>query len=353
MGLCGTTNIKDKKNMDLSKTNEIISTNNTDSKIGAKYDINKGKINKDKINKDKINKDNKIRKSEINLKAKIGERELPIYFNSKSKIEINILHGDASFWSFLPNEELTDFKGHKNYQYNNINIGNLLVRISGSNKYICLNTKKTKFTTSESGSLLLSANLDPNNYSIYQPKGSIILTIVGGNIVSKNKVDELTGYKYIDYDKVEKEKCFTNIYLEIVRYINKARSNIKKYIKDFILNFNDKDFNLDEYNNLPLLQIDNELYEIAEQHCLYLCKNGTSGHIGTNDKIIINKENYADCIIYGFKNPILITNLLIIDKYSKNKENRKNLLNKYFSKIGICLSEHISYRFCCVIIFGK
>ena len=122
------------------------------------------------------------------------------------------------------------------------------------------------------------------------------------------------------------------------------------------MDFNDKEFNFEEIKDLPLLTIDNKLFEIAEDHCIYLSTNGTSGHIGKNnmknESDNIKNENYTECIIYGLKNPILIVNFLIIDKYSKNKENRKNIFNPKFTRIGISILEHISYGYCCVIILG-
>lgn len=339
MGLCGVSHIINKNKANLSKTNDTFTTNESE-------------ININKINKN--NNHNQIKIS-LNITASIGEREFPIYVKSKSKIEIIIPPNDDSKWSFLPDEELTDFKGHKNYKYNNINIGCLLVRISSSKNYTIINKNQIQFIALESGSILFSANLDPNNYPIYKPKGSIRLIINGGIQLEKNKIDELTGYKYLEYDRLKKD--FFEIYIEITRYINKVRSNIKKYINDFVFNFNENNFDLEENNDLPLIQIDNKLFEIAEEHCTFLCGNGTSGHIGILDKIKSNKnnidENYAESIVFGLENPILIVNFLIIDKYSKKKENRNNLFNKNFSRIGISINKHTAYRHCCVIIFGK
>ena len=57
--------------------------------------------------------------------------------------------------------------------------------------------------------------------------------------------------------------------------INKARSNIKKYYNDFILDNND-DFIMDiNDDELPLCEIDINLFGVAEEHCKDLCLNST------------------------------------------------------------------------------
>ena len=344
MGLCGTSFLEKKSNLNLSSTKEMNDLKN-DSKLI--------------IDKDS-NIDNNICNT-LKFKAILGEKEISLFIPKNSKVEIIFNNEDNSSWSFLPEEGLTDISGYRNIQYNNVNVGSLLARISTSKKYYNIYKNKIKFIAEESGSLIISANLDPNNYQIYEPKGFINLKIFGGKFIRKNKIDEITGYKYLEYDDAKKNKCFADKYKDISRYINKARSNPKQYINDFLLNYNYKDLNIEENIEIPFCEINNELYQIAEEHCQDLCKNGTSGHIGTNGNSFkkrletynIPTQSCEECIIFGIKNPILITNFLIIDKYSKNKKNRKILLNKNFTKLGISLNEHISYGCCCVILFGK
>ena len=352
MGLCGTSYMIEQKAHNLSITNDTCTSNTFD--IQNKSDISQINNNEN----EKIKK-NKNKKKDIIFKAMIGEKEFPIFIDKKKKIEINI---GKSAWSFIPDEELTDFKGHKNYQYNNLNIGCLLIRISNSKNYINIKDNKFQFTANESGSLIISSNLDPNNYQIYKPRGSINISISGGNPYSSyNTIDELTGYKSINYANIKNDTCFSLRHQEISRYINKARSNIKKYYNDFILDYNDNFImDINDYE-LPLCEIDINLFDVAEEHCKDLCQNATSGHTGTDGSSIktrliknkINIKEYGESIIYGLINPILIVNSLIIDKYSKNKQNRKNLLNKNYSKIGISLNKHFSYKYCCVIVFGQ
>ena len=334
MGLCGTSITINQSQSNSSTTNEEVSI----------FDL----------------ENSKELKKIINLKARIGERELSIYIKKKSKIEIAFVDSKESSWSFLPNDKLTNILGNPNYKYKDNNIGCLLARISTSKKYYSPKDKIIKFTAEESGSLIITPNLDPNDYSIYQPKGAINLFIKGSEFIDKKIIDELTGYKSFPYNKGNKEKCLSIIYKEILRYINKARSNIEKYINDFILGTKIKNFNMKKYTDLPLCQINHTLYEIAEEHCQYLCINGTSGTFGADGNSFqkrIEKYNLvnkcSECIIFGYDNPILIVNYLIVDKYSKTKENRKKLLNKKFLKVGISLNKHISYGYCCVIVFQE
>ena len=122
-----------------------------------------------------------------------------------------------------------------------------------------------------------------------------------------------------------------------------------------------------EEDNFPIktkklnsLEIDNKLYKVAEAHCKYLCTNGTSGHIGSEGSTLKNRiekqkiksKEYDECIVLGYNNPISIINCLVISRYSKNKKDRKILLNDKFKKVGIALGEHLCFGYCCVIVFS-
>ena len=333
---------------------------------GSSSLLTKSQVNSSRIKDEYSNFDDtqslKVQNNQKNIKckARIGERELDVYIKKNSKIEITYIDDNASFLQFYPDKKLTNISGDENIKYKNKNIGCLLARISTSKIYYSSENNIIKFTAQKSGSLMLSFNLNPNNYCIYEPNGIIKLLIKGGEWFDKTRIDELTEYKSLLYENKNNQKCLNLVHKEISRYINKARSNIIKYIDDFILDDIDKNINIKQTKNLPLCQINNKLFQIAEEHCLDLCSNGTSGHIGTDGSSFKERiERYKisdkcdECIIYGISNPILIVNYLIIDKYSKTKENRKKLLNKKFSKIGISLNKHISFRYCCVIVFQE
>ena len=284
---------------------------------------------------------------EFEIEACIGEIEYPIYINKHNKIEINVYENEKFLWSFLPNEKKVDFKGYTNYQYNGLNLGCLLMRISGCKNYIHINKDKFQFKAEESGSLLISANLDLDKFLFYQPKGSLKIIIKGVELHDIKTIDELTNYNSILYLKQD-DKVHSEINLRILRYINKARTNIKQYINDFIINFDINDTQYITKKELKSVKIDTKLYKKAEIHCKNLCSNETSGHMDTDGKNI--KDG---CIVLGYNNPISIINFLIINKYSKKKKDRKILLSDKFSKIGISLHEHDIYGYCCVILFGE
>ena len=225
MGLCGASdiNVKDGVNTNLTydlNGNQLDSTN-----LFSQNSLYK-------LNSIKTYNNNKV--FEIEIEAFVGEREYPIYITKNSKIEINLSEDKNYLWAFLPKEKKIDFKGYSNYKYNDHNLGCLLLRISTSHDYIPVESNKFTFTSEEEGSLIFSANLDFSQSLL----GSLKLIIKGGDIHDMKKIDELTDYNYksINYKKKD-EKAHSEIKLTISRYINKARNNIKKYINDFIIDY--------------------------------------------------------------------------------------------------------------------
>ena len=354
MGLCGSSDINVKEGLSTSLTYNMngIQLDSTDiySQNSSYRSFSIRTYNNNKI-------------FEMEIEAFIGEREYPIFISKNSKIEINILEDENYLWSFLPNEKNVDFKGYSKYKYNDLNLGCLLLRVSSSHDYIHIDSNKFKFTSIEEGSLIFSANLDFDKSLFYEPKGSLKLIIKGGDIYDIKMIDELTDYDYkpINYKKKD-EKVHSEINLAILRYLNKARINIKKYINDFIFDYESQEEDNVSFisKKLNSLEIDNKLYKVAEAHCKYLCANGTSGHIGSGGSTLQNRiekqkiksKEYDECIVYCNNNPISIINSLIINRYSKNKKDRKILLNDKFKKVGISLGEHLCFGYCCVIVFS-
>lgn len=355
MGLCGASDINVKEGLSDNLSYDINGNQLDNTSLYSK-------INSMAYTSIKTYNNNKI--FEIEIEAFIGEREYPIYVSKNSKIEINVLEDKKYLWSFLPDEKKIDFKGYKNFKYNKFNLGCLLVRVSTSNEHIPILNNKTKFISNNKGSLVFSANLDINECLFYEPKGSLKLIVKGGELCDMKTIDELTEYeqKNTIYKKKD-DKAYSEINLTILRYINKARINTKKYISDFIIDFemSEEDFPLFNNKKLSFLEIDNKLYKAAESHCKFLCTNGTSGDIGSEgstlkerlEKQKIKSKEFSECIIYGYSNPIIIVNSLIVNKYAKNNKYRKSILNDKYKKIGISLGEHLTYGYCCVIIFSE
>lgn len=297
------------------------------------------------------------------IEATIGEFEIPIYIEKNENIIIKI--NENNKWSFLPNENPIDYLGYENYKYKDINIGSFFLRISGSQKMYHLNKRINPIKVDSKGNLLFSANLNPNDYSLYEPKGTLEISIIGGNYIYEKELNS----PYDNNNVHIKHNIFNlNIIKEtiILEYINKARDNIFNFFEDYINIYDEYEENteLKEFvnkNNFKRKELnkDDKLTKIAQTHCEYLSNNGTTGEIGIDliniqQKIKQNSSIYFSGvnIIYGINNPLLIVKRMILDKYSKSKKNRTNILFRHFGKIGICLKEHISYKYCCVIAFS-
>ena len=302
------------------------------------------------------------------LEATIGEIEIPIYVEKNENIMIIIkpINTDNShnIWSFLPNENPVSYLGYPNYQYNNYNIGILLLRISGSQKIYYLDKMINSFKADSKGSLLISANLDPNDYLFYEPKGVLSITINGGIHYDENELYSPYDINSIMSNKEDINMNYINKEKKILKYINIARNNLLKFINDY--------FTLEEINEYlkflkkinfkkKELQMCDKLNMAAQEHCKDLCNNCSTGEIGTDGSNLLdrikkyygNKFFYGENIIYGVNNPLLIVKSMIIDKYSKKKKNRENIFFLRYNRVGICLREHLAYKYCCVITFSE
>lgn len=308
------------------------------------------------------------------IEATLGEVELPIYVEKNENIIVQINPDDNNSqitWSFLQKENPINYLGYQNYKYKEYNLGALFLRISGSDLVYLLDKNINAIKASSNGNLLFSANLDPNDYSIYEPKGSLSLKIIGGNIIDEAEFYSPYPYDINNYTNKNINNNFYNQNLnekKILKYINKARKNLLEFFKDYFYNYDNNKISQEliefvDKNNMSIkdLTYSEELNIIAKEHCEDLCINGISGNIGTdgsnlqdrlkkyNIKSFYNGEN----IMYGINNPLLIVKKMIEDKYSKSKNNRKNIFSPQFTKVGVYLREHIAYKYCCVVVFSE
>ena len=306
------------------------------------------------------------------IEATIGEIEIPIIVEKHEKIIIKLNQNnennnkinisEQNMWSFLKNEKPVNYLGYRNHKYKSINLGALYMRISGDKKVYFLNKLENHITANEKGNLLFYANLDWNDYLKYEPKGSISISILGGNYIYDNDLY----YSYnINCFSNNNKNYFDSKEYKIFNYINKARTNLKKFYNDYYsnndtINLEFKEFVNNRNNKRKELKMNKELNELAEKHCEDLCKNETAGHIGTDGQDLKSRfKNYYKCyfygesIIYNINNPLFIVKNMLQDKYSKKKKNRNNLFFNQFNQVGICLKEHPIYKFCCVIVFSE
>ena len=307
------------------------------------------------------------------IEATIGEIEIPIMVDKNEKIIIKINQNndnnnkknllEQNMWSFLKNEKPVNYLGYNNHKYKNINLCSLHMRISGDKKVYCLDKLENHIIANEKGNILFYANLDINDYLIYEPKGSISISIQGGNYLCDN--DLYFSYNINCFSNKNKINTDSKEY-KVFNYINKARSNLKKFFLDYYsnndsINHEFKDFiNNNLKNKRKELKMCKELNELAEKHCEDLCENETVGHMGTDGQDLKSriKNNcncyfYGESIIYNINNPLFIVKNMLQDKYSKKKKNRNNLFFNQYNKVGICLKEHPIYKFCCVIVFTE
>ena len=296
------------------------------------------------------------------MPAILGEIEIPILVEKNEKIMIKINNEENNknnLWSFLSNEKPVNYLGYQNYKYNNINIGALLLRITGDNKIYHLNKAENIINVNDRGNLLFSANINNNDYPIYEPKGSLSITIHGGNYLAENELFFSRNINcFSNKDKINIEEDKEN---QILDYINKARNNLKKFYYFYFCNIIEE-INLEikkylfNYKKRKELIMCKELTSLAKKHCEELCENESSGFIRSEDPNISNKiknyNSFGESIIYNTNNPLLIVKNLMVDKYSKKKKNRENLFEEKFNKIGIYLKEHPIYKYCCVLIFS-
>ena len=281
------------------------------------------------------------------IEATIGEIEIPLIVEKNEKIIIKLnqinennnkintpeqntwsfLKNEKAvnyLWSFLKNEKAVNYLGYNNHKYKNINLGALYMRISGDKKVYCLDKLENHIIAKEKGYLLFYANLDLNDYLIYEPKGSISICIIGGNYIYDN--DLYFSYNINCFSNNNKNNFDSKEY-KIFNYINKARSDLKKFYKDY---YNNNDTISDEFkefinnrnNKRKELKMNKELNVLAEKHCEDLCENETAGHIGTDGQDLKNRfKNYDKCyfygenIIYNINNPLFIVKNMLHDKY--------------------------------------
>ena len=345
-------------------TSDLASKNTLNSKTSIKYDASQTS-NSSNITSAQLNQ--VPNQYFFYLPATLGEIEVPIMVERKGKIIIKLNQNSANndkgvLWSFLPNENPVNYLGYNDYKYNDANIGSLFMRITGDNKIYHLNKENNHIIANDKGYLLFYANLNKNDYPIYQPKGSLFIIVIGGiysyenDLYHSNSINEYSNKIKINLeDKKE---------LRILYYINKARNNYKKFYHNY--------FGINDEMNLELkeltskiskkreLSLCKELNKLAKKHCEDLCRNETAGFTGTdgldlNSEIknfIKNCNNNGENIIYNINNPLLIVKYMISDKYSKKKKNRQNLFYDKFNKVGIYLKEHPIYKYCCVLIFS-
>jgi uncharacterized protein YkwD len=114
---------------------------------------------------------------------------------------------------------------------------------------------------------------------------------------------------------------------------------------------------LKKVRDLPMLIPEEDLTSIAQGHAV---QSGKTGHVGHRnfkkrfEPFMGNPySNVGENCSYGFRDAIDIVISLLIDDGVKGVGHRKNILNPEFNAVGVAIREHRTYRYNCVIDYGK
>lgn len=163
-----------------------------------------------------------------------------------------------------------------------------------------------------------------------------------------------------DLSYLSKEEQRVILLTNLARYDGKlfSESFLKEYLKDEKSTSYTRSLirELSKIKELPMLFPEKDLYEIALGHAEISGKRGTAGHqqFDKRFKPVMGKYNaVAENCAYGFDLAIDIVLQLLIDEGISDLGHRKNMLNPEYNSIGIAIKTHKTYRFNCVMDFGR
>ncbi len=155
---------------------------------------------------------------------------------------------------------------------------------------------------------------------------------------------------------------------EVYFLTNLARANGKLFFETILKKYvEEKEIKTNRYlrslytdlanvSRLPMLEPARDLFETAKEHAI---KSGHTGHVGHKGfskrtrgllgKYLAIGENCD----YGNRNALDIVMSLLIDDGIPDMGHRDNMLNKEFNTMGVAIRPHKTYRYNCVMNFGK
>jgi len=113
---------------------------------------------------------------------------------------------------------------------------------------------------------------------------------------------------------------------------------------------------LKSVKNLPLLHPEKDMYDAALGHAVKSGKTGHLGHQGFDARFkpLMKKYNsVAENCAYGYDMAIDIAIQLLIDEDVPSLGHRVNMLNPEFDSVGVSIQPHKTYRYNCVMDFGR
>ena len=153
----------------------------------------------------------------------------------------------------------------------------------------------------------------------------------------------------------------------VILYCNLARLNgakfLETYADDYLSGTSKYEASLRKelktISNLPMLQPEANLCKSAKYHAEDMGKNGRTGHSSTNGQGFADRlYSYydggaiAENCSYGHKHALDIVMQLLIDQGVESLGHRRNILNRSYTAIGVCITTHTQYKYNCVQDFG-
>ncbi len=198
----------------------------------------------------------------------------------------------------------------------------------------------------------------------------VFLLLISGSVFGQNsiwekwnnetirKANTADGFEYYSEDE-KKVVLFMNLarmdgklFAETVltEYVRSNGVEDNAYLKSLYRD-------LKEVNGLSPLIPENDLTSIAQGHAT---ESGKTGHVGhKNFKARFEPymgnpyNNVGENCSYGYSAAIDIVITLLIDDGVKGVGHRVNILKPEFNSVGVAIREHKTYKYNCVIDFGK
>lgn len=176
---------------------------------------------------------------------------------------------------------------------------------------------------------------------------------------TQSQINAATTFSSADY-LTDEEK-------NVIFYCNLARLDGKAFVEAFL---SDLKTSQDSYEkslidtlvtvkDFPMLVPNKKLSEAAEYHANDIGKAGVVQHESTDGTKTFDRirQYYqggymAENISCGYSDALSIVRQLLIDKGVESLGHRKNILGNNYTRIGVAIREHATYRHCCVQDFS-
>jgi len=176
---------------------------------------------------------------------------------------------------------------------------------------------------------------------------------------TQSQINAATTFSSADY-LTDEEK-------NVIFYCNLARLDGKAFVEAFL---SDLKTSQDSYEkslvdtlvkvkDFPMLVPNKKLSEAAAYHANDIGKAGVVQHESTDGTKTFDRirQYYqggymAENISCGYSDALSIVRQLLIDKGVESLGHRKNILGINYTRIGVAIREHATYRHCCVQDFS-